>query len=151
VLDNLDQKILKLLQQNCRITTEDLGDKVGLSATACQRRIKKLKESGIIEKEIAVLNERALGDWITIIVNVAFKEGGTKKLKLFNELVLKTSEVQQCFYTVGECDYVLILKVKSMAAYEQLTQELFLNNPNIEKFNSIVAMEKIKTGLNIPL
>ena len=151
MLDKLDLNILKILQINCKITTEQLGYQVGLSATACQRRIKKLRESGVISNEIAVLNGDIIGNFVTIIVNVTFKQGGKKNISSFKSMVLKTPEVQQCYYVTGDSDFVLIISVSNMKEYEKLTQRPLLNDPNIEKFSSTVVMENVKTSLSIPL
>ena len=72
-MDVLDKKILNELQKNNRISSENLGEKIGLSATACQRRLKKLRESKVIQKEVAILNGIELNNYVTLIVEVTIK------------------------------------------------------------------------------
>ncbi|NQY33977.1 MAG: Lrp/AsnC family transcriptional regulator [Alteromonadaceae bacterium] len=150
-MDVFDKHILKLLQKNSRITTEEIGHQVGLSATACQRRIKKLRGSGVIQKEVAVLNGSSLGGYVTVIVEIIMKQGGAKTIDEFKAQMLEHEEVQQCYYVTGNVDFILIIAAENMLKYEQLTRKLFFNNLNIQKFHSTVAMESVKIGLNIPL
>jgi Lrp/AsnC family leucine-responsive transcriptional regulator len=150
-LDTFDRQILKLLQMNSRITSEELGVQIGLSATACQRRIKKLREAGIILKEVAVIDGIAIGGYVTVIVEVILKQGSFKSIDTFNQQMLKCPQVQQCFYVTGNNDFVLIVIAENMLEYEKLTRELFFNNSNIKKFHSSVVMENVKVGLDIPV
>lgn len=150
-MDSFDKHILQLLQQNNRLTTEKIGELVGLSATACQRRIKKLRDSGIIHKEVAVLDSVQLGNYVTVIVEVTMKQGGSKVMDQFRQQMQNHSNVQQCYYVTGEHDFVLIITCASMLEYDQLTRQLFLDNTNIHKFRTTVAMENVKLGLEVPI
>ena len=150
-MDGFDRKILKLLQENCRITTEELGVQIGLSATACQRRIKKLKDSGNIRKEVAVLDGITAGGYVTVIVEVVMKQGSVKNIDKIKIQMLNNPRVQQCYYVTGNNDFILIVTAENMREYEKLTRELFFSNTNIQKFHSTVVMENVKVGLEIPL
>jgi len=147
----LDKKILKELQKNNRISSEDLGMIVGLSATACQRRLKKLRQSNVISKEIAVLNGIELDNYVTVIVEVTIKQGATNNIDKFKKRMLDCEQVQQCFYVTGQADFILIITAKNMLEYERLTQKLFFTDKNIQKFHSTVSMENVKIGLSIPI
>jgi len=150
-VDILDKKILKELQKNNRISSEDLGVIVGLSATACQRRLKKLRQSNVIRKEIAVLNGIELDNYVTVIVEVTIKQGATQNIDKFKKKMLDCEQVQQCFYVTGQADFILIITTKNMLEYEKLTKKLFFADNNIQKFHSTVSMENVKVGLNIPI
>lgn len=150
-MDKLDRQILQRLQQNNRISTEEIGHQVGLSATACQRRIKKLKQAGVIHKEIAVLDGIALGNFVTVIVEVIIKQGSAAHIEAFKNSMLAHSNVQQCYYVTGNVDFILIVTAENMLAYEKLTRDLFFNQKNILKFHSTVVMENVKVGLEIPI
>jgi len=150
-MDVLDKKILKQLQKNNRISSEDLGVIVGLSATACQRRLKKLRQSNVIRKEIAVLNGIELDNYVTVIVEVTIKQGATQNIDKFKNKMLDCEQVQQCFYVTGQADFILIITTKNMLEYEKLTKKLFFADNNIQKFHSTVSMENVKVGLNIPI
>jgi DNA-binding Lrp family transcriptional regulator len=150
-MDVLDKKILKELQSNNRISSENLGMIVGLSATACQRRLKKLRQSNIISKEIAVLNGIKFDNYVTVIVEVTIKQGAAQNIDKFKKKMLDCEQVQQCFYVTGQADFILIITTKNMLEYEKLTKKLFFVDNNIQKFHSIVSMENVKAGLNIPI
>ena len=150
-MDIFDRKILNELQENNRISTDKLGQKIGLSATACQRRLKKLRQSNVITKEVAVLNGVELNNYVTVAVDVVIKQGGANNIECFKKRMLENVHVQQCFYVTGAVDFILIITAKSMLDYEKLTQKLFYCDNNIQKFHSTVVMENVKVGLNIPI
>lgn len=150
-MDSLDREILKALQNNCRRSTEELGNLIGLSATACQRRIRKLKASGKIKQEVAILDGARVGQYITVIINVALKQGSAENVDKLKQQMLNHPKVQQCYYVTGENDFVLIAIAEDMVEYEKLTRELFFVNPAIKHFNSTVVMENVKVGMAIPL
>lgn len=150
-LDSLDLQLLRIVQTNNRLSTEQMGSQIGLSATAVQRRIKRLRDSGVIKKEVAVLDVIAVGGFVTIIVNVTIKQGSIKSLKGFKKLMLDCPQVQQCYYVTGNDDFIIIVTIENMLEYEKLTHKLFFSNDNIQKFNSTVVMENVKIGLDIPI
>ena len=147
----LDKKILNELQMDNRISSENLGEKIGLSATACQRRLKKLRQSKVISKEVAILNGVEFDNYVTIIVEITMKQGLANSIDNFKNRMLDCEHVQQCFYVTGHADFILIITSKNMLEYEKLTKKLFFFDKNIQKFHSTVAMENVKVGLNIPL
>jgi DNA-binding Lrp family transcriptional regulator len=150
-MDILDKKILKELQKSNRISSEELGMIIGLSSTACQRRLKKLRQSNVISKEVAVLNGIELDNYVTVIVEVTIKQGATDDIDNFKKRMLDCEQVQQCFYVAGQTDFILIITSKNMLEYEKLTKKLFFVDSNIQKFHSTVSMENVKVGLNIPI
>jgi len=150
-MDNFDRQILISLQTNNKLTSEQLGVEIGLSATAVQRRIKKLKDTGVIEKEVAILDSNQLGGFVTVVVEVVLLKGGTRILDGFKNKVKDHREVQQCYYLAGNNDFILIITAESMQRYEAITRELFLNDENILKFTSNVVMQPVKVGLSIPI
>jgi len=150
-MDRLDRHILSLYQQNNRISSEKLGQQIGLSATACQRRLKKLRADGYILRDIAVLDPSRLDDHVTVIVEVTLKSGRAQPINDFKSRITALDEVQQCYYVAGDADFVVIITARSMAHYDTLSKAIFFDNPQIQKFHSTVVMENIKTGLTIPL
>ena len=150
-MDSFDRQILRSLQKNCRLSTEMLGSQIGLSATACQRRIKKLKESGIITKEVAILDSIRVGSYVTVIVDVVLKQGSASNIDSFKERMHHHPQVQQCYYVTGDSDFILIITAENMLEYETLTRELFFAELTVQKFHSTVVMENVKVGLDIPL
>jgi DNA-binding Lrp family transcriptional regulator len=149
-MDSFDHQILKIMQLNARLTTEKIGQEIGLSATAVQRRLKTLRQSGVIEKEVAVLNTSSLRGHILVIVEVTLKQGGTAIINNFKTKTANYPEVQQCYYVAGENDFILVIAAISMKRYDTITQELFLDDDSILKFHSNVVMGNVKVGLDVP-
>ena len=150
-LDDFDVKLLALVQEDARQTTEDLAHKVGLSATACQRRLRRMRETGVIAKEVAVLDPEKIGGRMTVMVEVTLQRGSPQILDDFKRRVKRLPEVQQCFYVTGDSDFVLIVIVDDIKAYEAFTQRVLFASSSIQRFKTTVVMDTVKTGLAVPL
>jgi Lrp/AsnC family transcriptional regulator, leucine-responsive regulatory protein len=150
-LDEFDLQILSRYQHDTRRTAEDIGAEVGLSAAAVQRRLKRLRETGVIEAETARISPKAAGFPLTCIVSVDIEREGASELSRFKARMLACAEVQQCFYVTGAADFVLVVLASDMAAYEAFTREQLLSDANVRSFTSYVVMEPVKTGVTVPL
>ena len=150
-LDSFDLKILELIQINNKITSEVLAKKVGLSSSACQRRINAMRRAKIIKKDISIIDRNVIGRQITIVVQVLSDKEGVEHYDEFKKLMLNAPEVMQCYYVTGDYDYVLIATFKDMGEYEIFTKKYFLENSNIKRFSSMVVMNRVKENLSIPL
>ena len=150
-LDSFDLKILELIQVNNKITSEVLAKKVGLSSSACQRRINSMRKAKIIKKDVSVIDQKIIGRQITIVVQVLSDKEGIEYSEEFKKLMIKAPEVMQCYYVTGDYDYVLIATFKDMGEYEIFTKKYFLENSNIKRFSSMVVMNRVKENLSIPL
>jgi len=150
-LDAFDRAILAILQEDNSVPQRLIGERVNLSAPAVQRRIRRMEAQGIIRANVAVVDPAALGHPITIFVEVELVSETAPDIDAAKSAFLAASEVQQCYYVTGEVDFMLIVLVPSMAAYEALTRKLFFANPNIRKFRSFVAMDRVKVGLAVPV
>lgn len=150
-LDPLDIAILACLQADARTIAETIGAKVGLSAAAVQRRLKRLRETGVIEREVAVLNPGALGLAMTFVVMVEMERETLAVLDAFRRQVLAEDSVQQCYYVTGAADFVLIVTARDMGGFEAFTRRMFFDNPNVRHFTTSVAMDRVKVGLGLPL
>lgn len=151
VLDDFDRKILAILQRNNLTPQREIGEAINLSAPAVQRRIKKMTEAGIIEANVAVVDPAALGHPITIFVEVEVISETAAQIESAKQEFAETPEIQQCYYVTGEADFILVVIVPNMAAYEALTRRLFFGNNNVKRFRTFVAMDRIKTGLEVPI
>lgn len=150
-IDQFDRAILGILQVDARVTSEVIGERVGLSPTACQRRIKRLRESGALAAEVAVVDPEMIGRHMTIIVQVTMAHGGAHIVDNFKRAVQAIPEVQQCYYTTGEHDFTLILTAEDIADYERFTRRIFFGNNDIVRFSTTVVMDRVKVGLQVPL
>ena len=150
-LDSFDFKILNAVQVNNRVTSAELAREVGLSSSACQRRLNSLRKAGIIERDVSVLNRNKLNRKITIIVQILSDIEGAEHDKEFKKSMLSAPEVMQCYYVTGDYDNVVIATFNEMGDYEEFTKKYFLKDPNIKRFNSMVVMNKVKENLSIPI
>ncbi|WP_020593867.1 Lrp/AsnC family transcriptional regulator [Kiloniella laminariae] len=150
-LDGFDRSILRCLQQSTRFTSEQIAEKVGLSATACQRRIKRLRDTGAIVREVAILSPDAVENRLTLLVQIVVKRGRSDVIDAFKRDMMTYAEVQQCYYVTGAFDFILIVTARDIVEYEHFTRRAFFDNPAIHEFNTTVVMEQVKVGLEYPL
>ena len=150
-LDAFDRRILTLLQKDNHMPQRDIAEAVGLSSSAVNRRIAALEAAGVIRANVAVVDPAALGHPITLFVEIELVSETAVEIDAAKTAFLAAPEVQQCYYVTGEVDFMLVVLVPSMAGYEALTRRLFFANPNIRKFRSFVAMDRVKTGLAVPI
>ncbi|WP_424940117.1 Lrp/AsnC family transcriptional regulator [Aliiroseovarius sp. S253] len=148
-MDDKDLHILRLVQGNARLTAETISERVGLSSAAVQKRLKKLKETGVIEREIAVLSPKKLDRDLTVIVEVILERENRQQLESFKKKMRTAPSVQQCYYTTGEADFLLILTVRDIKEYEAFTQEHFFDASNISRFKTSIVMDRVKCSLDV--
>ena len=149
VLDKFAFLLLKLLQRDCLIPLRELAEAVHLSTASIQRRIQKLRENGYIVRNVAVLDPDKLNQVITVIVEVRLNKTHITDLEAIKESFSR-SEIQQCYYVTGEADFMLVLLVPSMKRFQEICDELFHNNSNVEWFKTTVVLDRVKVSLNVP-
>jgi Lrp/AsnC family leucine-responsive transcriptional regulator len=150
-LDEYDKKLLRLLQQNNRLTTEELSTEVSLSQSAVQRRITKLRNEKIIEADVSIISPAAVGIGITCVVDVILHEGNSKAIDLFKAEMLKCTEVSCCYYVTGTYDFVLIVNIRDMNHYEEFQKLKLMDNPYLKHFYTHVVMDKVKVGYGLAI
>jgi DNA-binding Lrp family transcriptional regulator len=151
VLDDFDRRILALYQHDTRIVAEAIAQTVGLSAASVQRRLKRLRETGVIVRETATLQRAALGFPVTCIVGVDVEYERAEHLDSFKKLMLKHPNVQQCYYVTGEIDFIVVVAMRDLAEYEAFTREAFMNNRNVVSFTTYVVLDTVKSENALPL
>ena len=148
-MDDKDLEILRLVQSNARLTAEVIGQEIGLSPPAVQKRLKRLRDTGVIESEIAVLSPALLDRELTVIVQVTLERENRMHLDSFKRRMKTAPCVQQCYYTTGEADFILVIIAKDIKEYEAFTQEYFFDESNVSKFTSSIVMDRVKVSLDI--
>lgn len=149
-LDEKDRQLLDLLQHDARQSLEAIAGQIALSAPAVQRRIKRLRATGVIEGEVAVVNPAAVGLPMTFIVIVELERERADQIDAFRRKVIAEPQVQQGYYVTGEGDFVIIAVARDMDDFEALTRKLFFDDPNVRRFRTSVAMGKAFRSLNVP-
>ncbi|QIB33131.1 Lrp/AsnC family transcriptional regulator [Ancylobacter pratisalsi] len=150
-LDRFDAKLLALVQTDNRMGSEELGAIVGLSATAVQRRLKRLRAEGVIEADVAIVHPRAVGRPIAMFVSVSLERERADIVDRFKQSIRQTPEVMNGYYVTGETDFILIVTARSMEDYEAFTRKFFYENPDIKGFKTMVIMDRVKAGFSVPI
>ncbi|MBU2898705.1 Lrp/AsnC family transcriptional regulator [Vibrio hepatarius] len=148
-LDKADLAILSILQEDCRSPLDLIADEVGLSTVTVQRRIKRLRDSGVILRDVSVLDPEQLGWKMTFLVLVEMERERSDMLDNFRKRMINEPQVQQCYYITGEADFAVICLAKDMEDFEVLTHRLFFDDPNIRRFKTNVVMRRNKVGMNV--
>ncbi|MCP1838494.1 Lrp/AsnC family leucine-responsive transcriptional regulator [Bradyrhizobium sp. USDA 4524] len=149
--DRADVRILEIVQKNNRLTSEVIGEMVGLSATACQRRLKRLRSEGIIEADVSIVSPRAVGRPLQMLVLVSLERERADIIDRFKKAIKSSAEVVSGFYVTGDADFVLYLTARTMDDYEQFTRRFFYENPNIRGFKTMVVVDRVKVGFAMPI
>jgi Lrp/AsnC family leucine-responsive transcriptional regulator len=150
-LDRIDARLLHELQRNNRVSSEELGELVGLSSTGIQRRLKRLRAQGTIEADIAVVSPKAVGRDVMMLVMVSLERERADIIDTFKQSIRSTPEIMSGYYVTGDADFVLVVTTRNMEEYEQFTRQFFYNNPNIKGFKTMVVMDRVKAGFSIPI
>ena len=115
--DTLDQQLLMYLQENSKITYKELSDKLNLSSTAIQERIKKLEKAGIIEKYVALVNRRFINRELLVFSHIKLQQHSQENIKEFETEIRNLKEVQSCFHVSGDYDYIVKMSFENMDEY----------------------------------
>ncbi len=150
-LDRYDRVLLAALQDDGRVPQSELGQRAHLSTAAVNRRIRLLEGAGVIEGFSARLSSKDLGYDLTVIVEIKAENERADLLDDMRRRFAACPQVQQCYYVAGEWDFVLIVLVRSMDQYVELTRALFFESGNVKSFNTLVAMNRVKTGSTVPV
>lgn len=150
MLDDMDIKILSLLQEDCTRPVAEIGKEVGLSTTPCWRRIQKLEEAGIIKRRVAILDPHKVNAGVTVIVSIKTDQHSLGWLERFHSAVADFPEVAEFYRMSGDVDYLLRVVVPDIDAYDVFYKKL-IARIEIAKVSSAFAMEQIKYTTALPL
>src|SRR5262249_13037508 len=149
--DDIDVRILTELQRDSSRTNVELARAVGLSPPACLRRVRRLRQSGAIRGEMAVLDPRLVGPGLTVGVAVDVASYAREAVAAFRERVQEDPAVVQCWHVTGRHDYMLVVRVPDIAAYQALGQRLLAGDPNVKRYESLVVLDEVKRDLGVPV
>ena len=150
-LDDFDLRILARSQPDTQVPARTIAGVVGLSTAAVQRRLHRLRATGVIRREVAELEPAAVGRPVTCMVSVDLERERAADLERFKRRMLALPEVQQCYYVTGAADFILIVLVASMADYDAFTRRALLDDDNVKSFVTTIVMERVKTGVAVAL
>ncbi|MBO9380575.1 winged helix-turn-helix transcriptional regulator [Sphingomonas histidinilytica] len=152
VLDAFDLAILRIVQRDNKLPQRTIAEAVNLSTAAVQRRIAAMEAAGVITRNVAIVDPDAVRLAITAIVEVHLRDERAATVDEAKALFRAEPEVQQCYYTTGGTSFVLIIVTPDMRAYDALTRRLFSENDCVERFRTLVALDRVKadTAIVIP-
>ncbi|MCX7256174.1 MAG: Lrp/AsnC family transcriptional regulator [Polaromonas sp.] len=147
-LDATDLKLLDTLQQDASLSNLALAERVHVSPPTCLRRVKRLRDVGLIEREIAVLNPDRLADLqvqgLTALVEISLDRQGAELMDAFEARAIEDDAVQQCYRVSPGPDFMLVAHVADMAAYLALTQRLFTGDANVRNVKAFFSVKRAK-------
>lgn len=150
-LDKFDKSILTHLQRDGRITNVQLAQAVNLSESACLRRVRALEDEGLIERYVALLNQKQAGLSGNVFVHIGLHREEQSVLAAFEAAVQDIPEVMECYLMTGEFDYLLRVVISDMADFERLHNESLTRLPGVARVNSSVAIRTVRKTTELPL
>ena len=150
MLDEMDVKILRILQEDCTRPVADIGKEVGLSTTPCWRRMQKLEELGVIRRRVALLDAAKVNAGVTVFVSVKTDKHNLAWLEKFHAVISDLPEVVEAYRMSGDIDYLLRVAVPDIAEYDTFYKKL-VSRIDIAKVSSAFAMEQMKYTTALPL
>lgn len=148
-IDAIDARLLDLLQRDGAMSNQAMADAAHVSPPTALRRIKRLQESGLIERHLALLSLREAGG-LNAIVEITLDRQGDEHAKLFEALAVKDEAVQQCYRVTAGPDFVLVLWVQDMPDYQALVERLFTQHANVRTVKTYFATHRAKFDPRIP-
>jgi Lrp/AsnC family leucine-responsive transcriptional regulator len=150
-LDRFDRQLLNLVQADAAQTAERLAEQVELSPSAIQRRLRRLRDEGVIVRECAILDPAAIGRPDFFVVALHVERERADLLAQLRKWLAAEENVQQVFYVAGEADFILVITCADTGAYDVFMSRMVRENPNVRRFNTHVALSVLKRGLTLPV
>jgi Lrp/AsnC family transcriptional regulator len=149
-MDEINRKILKILQQDATVPVAEIAERVGLSTTPCWRRIQAMERSGLIQRRVAVLDRKKLNVGVTVFVRLKTSQHNSEWLESFAKSVAGIEEVVEFYRMSGDVDYLLKIVVPDIDTYDSVYKRL-IRSANLSDVSSSFAMEEIKHTTAVPV
>ena len=150
-IDRIDLSILQALQHNARLPNVELAARVGLSPSACSRRLTQLEKDGVLESYQAVISNKALGQSITALVHITLEAQSEDNLERFERAVQTCPYIVTCFLMSGESDYLIRVNARDMEHYEFIYKTWLSKMPGVSRIQSSFAMRMVVNRANIDI
>ncbi|WP_342629433.1 Lrp/AsnC family transcriptional regulator [Nguyenibacter vanlangensis] len=143
IVDRVTEAILRLLQHDGRISNADLAQRVGLSPSACLRRVRMLEEQGVIRGYRAIIDERSAHSMTTVIVQITLERLTDDALRRFEARVRDCADVRECYLMTGDADYLVRVEARDLADYERIHKEELSRLPGVVRIQSNFAIRPV--------
>ncbi len=150
MLELKDRRILAEFQGDSRLTMQELAERVGMSSSACWRRVKALEEAGVIDRYAVIVDTRKAGFGLSSIVHVSLARHEQKNVDNFIGEVLRHPEILECFATSGEADFHLRVVVEDIDAYNEFLDDFIFKLPGVSQVRSNIVLKEIKADTALP-
>ena len=150
MLEARDRRILAELQQDSRLTMQELAERVGMSSSAVWRRVRALEESGVIDRYAVIANTRKAGFGLSSMVNISLARHEQTNVVNFIKEVLRHPEVLECYATTGEADFHLRVVVEDIDAYNRFLDDFIFRLPGVSQVRSNIVLKEIKADTALP-
>ena len=150
-LDHTDRKILDIMQTDPGINASAIGDRIGLSQSACWRRIQRMRDEGVIKDQPVILDREKVGLTTMVFAHVKLTSHGRRDLRTFSESVKEFPEVMDCYVVLGSVDFLLRIVAEDIKAYEQFFFEKLSQLPGIQEVTSSIVLSDIKHTTALPI
>ncbi|NVK34160.1 MAG: Lrp/AsnC family transcriptional regulator [Rhodobacteraceae bacterium] len=149
-MDQIDCKILTFLQEDADIPGKAIAEAVGLSTSAVERRISKLKQSGLIERIVAIVNPKAVDRTLSVLVELEIENEYRHSLEQFQRWINQAPEVQSCWYVTGDMDFILLVAVRNLDEYNAFIDRLMTDQKElVRKYKSLISLKTVKHGMTL--
>jgi Lrp/AsnC family transcriptional regulator, leucine-responsive regulatory protein len=150
-IDAIDRRILRILQSDGAIANQALADEIGLSPPACLKRVRRLRAAGIIERTVALLAPGKLGYPLLTVVRIKLDRPQEAIMREFERRMSELPRVAQCVTVAGDIDYIILVRSKDVAHYQDFARQILATAPGIRAYTSEVVLEVAKWTTEIPV
>ncbi|EPF80525.1 hypothetical protein GCM10025882_33930 [Acinetobacter gyllenbergii] len=148
-LDHFDYAILRLLQQDNKSSHRQISEQIGLSQASIQRRIVRMEQEAIIEKNCAVLNPKRFGEKVTSIIEVRLAEDRSVVMDRAKQYFASVDEVQQCYFVNGGVSFIIIMISNNLSHFEALVRKHFADNQDVKTYRTLIVLDRVKVSLDL--
>ncbi len=149
--DAMDRRLLQALQMNGRLSNVELSTRIHLSASQCQRRLKRLEEAGIIRRYVALLDNEKLGLGVMAMVNVTLEKHGQDPAGAFHQVIKEEPAILECWAVSGDSDYLLRVVAADLKSFSDFLMQRLLGLPMVAGVRSTILMQELKATTALPL
>ena len=149
-MDAIDRNIIRTLQQNGRLSNQELSDKVGLSPSPCLRRVRNLENDGVLTGYTALVDQDMYGLPLTVFVHIRLERHSDECIKSFEQGIEKLDEVMECYLMTGNSDYLLHVLSHDLKSYEIFVREKISTIPGIAGIDSSFVFGRVKRNMTFP-
>jgi Lrp/AsnC family leucine-responsive transcriptional regulator len=151
MLDGIDRRILRALQRDGLLANQILAEEVGLSPPACLKRVRRLREAGVIERTAAILSPEAMGYPLLTVVRLKLDAPTDEVMQAFEAQMASSPRVMQCMLVAGDIDYILLVRSRDVAQYQEFARRILRIAPGVRSYTSEIVLTVNKVTMELPI